>query len=154
VADTSTIASALAPGVALTSAVIYWANLQSRMDTLASRVRGLNAELRGLTKGGPRAESVERQVAMLSRRSRMLHAGVVLAVLSLVGFLGSSAVLFIAVGRLRLGQQVVTTLATALFMMALGAFGASLLTSLWEMLWAYRSLEEDVRGSRPQEPAS
>jgi hypothetical protein len=148
VADNSTIASALAPGVALTSAVIYWANLQSRMDSLAGRVRGLNAELRAQTRGSVRALSVARQVAMLSTRSRVLHAGVVLSVVALVGFLGSSAILFIALARFHLGGAV----ATALFMIGLVAFGASALITLWEMLWAYRSLEEDVRSSLPRDP--
>ena len=147
-ADNSTIASALAPGVALTSAVIYWANLQSRMDSLAGRVRGLNAELRAETRGSARALSVARQVTMLSTRSRMLHAGVVLSVVGLVGFLGSSAILFIALARFHVGGA----LATALFMIGLTSFGASALITLWEMLWAYRSLEEDVRSSVPRDP--
>jgi hypothetical protein len=149
VADTTSIASALAPGVALTSAVIYWANLQGRMDTLATRVRSLNAELRETATGSSRALSVQRQVEMLSRRSRVLHVGVLLSVVALVGFLGSSAVLFIALGRLPVGVP----FATALFMLALGSFGLSLLTTLWEMLWAFRSLEEDVRSSRPLGPS-
>jgi hypothetical protein len=148
VADSSTIASALAPGVALTSAVIYWANLQSRMDSLAGRVRALNAELRGESKGSVRALSVQRQVAMLSKRSRVLHLGVVLSVLALIGFLGASAVLFIALARFHVGG----TLATALFMLGLVAFGSSALITLWEMLWAFRSLEEDVQSSVPRGP--
>jgi hypothetical protein len=145
VADTSTIASALAPGVALTSAVIYWANLQSRLDNIASRVRNLNTELRGSVKGSPRALSVERQVEMLFQRSRVLHTGVVLSVIALIGFLGSSATLFMVLARIKIGEQ----LATALFTMGLLAFGISLLPTLWEMLSAHRSLEEDVRSSRP-----
>jgi hypothetical protein len=148
VADTSTIASALAPGVALTSAVIYWANLQSRLDTLAARVRGLNAELRGLVAENPRAQSVQRQVGMLTHRSAVLHVGVVLSVVALLGFLGSSAILFISLLRLPVGE----TVATGLFMVALVAFGASLCTTLWEMLWARRSLDEDVRSSTPAAP--
>jgi len=147
VADSSAIASALAPGVALTSAVIYWANLQSRMDSLAGRVRALNAELRGEVKGSPRAASVQLQVSMLSRRSRMLHLGVLLAVLSLVGFLASSAVLFIALARFHVGGA----LATILFMLGLVCFAGSAVVTLWEMLWAYRSLEEDVRSSVPRD---
>jgi len=139
VPDTSTIASALAPGVALTSAVIYWANLQSRLDSIATRVRGLNAELRGTDKGAPRAASLERQVQMLSRRSRVLHVGVVLSVVALEGFLGSSAVLFIALGRIPV-DRVAKALATALFMLGLASFGVSLLSTLWEMRSAYRSL--------------
>jgi hypothetical protein len=146
VPDPSSIASALAPGVALTSAVIYWANVQSRLDTLSGRVRALNNELRTLVAGTPRAGSIDRQVAMLSRRSRVLHVGVVLSVIALLGFLGSSAVLFFSIGR---HVEVGRTLAIVLFMLALGAFGGSLLSTLWEMLWAYRSLEEDILSSRP-----
>jgi hypothetical protein len=145
VADAATVGSALAPGVALTSAVIYWANLQSRLDAISSRVRGLNAELRGAIKGSPRALSVGRQVAMLSLRSSVLHVGVVLSVVALVGFLASSAVLFISLHGPAAGQEV----AAAMFMGGLGAFGASLSTTLWEMLWARRSLEEDIRSSQP-----
>jgi hypothetical protein len=146
VPDTSSIASALAPGVGLTSAVIYWANLQSRLDTLSGRVRRLNAELRTLQAGSPRAESLERQVALMTRRSRVLHLGVVLSVVALLGFLGSSAVLFFSVDRpIDAGRPV----AIVLFTLALGSFGASVLSTLWEMLWAYRSLEEDVSSSRP-----
>jgi hypothetical protein len=84
VADSSTVASALAPGVALTSAVIYWANLQSRLDTLSARVRALNTELRATPTAGPRSESLTRQVEMLLHRSRVLHVGVVLSVVSLL----------------------------------------------------------------------
>jgi hypothetical protein len=148
VADTSTIAAALAPGVALTSAVIYWANMQSRLDTLSLRVRSLNTELRGLARGAPRAGSVQRQVTALVKRTRVLHVGVVLSVVALVGFLGSSAVLFVALARFQRGG----VFAMALFMLGLASFGASLMTTLWEMMWAYRTLEEDVRGSQPQEP--
>jgi hypothetical protein len=149
-ADTTAIASALAPGVALTSAVIYWANLQSRLDTIATRVRGLNAEMRKEVQGSPRALSVALQVDLLVRRSRVLHAGVVLSVTALIGFLGSSAMLFLSVGRV----QVAGVLATALFMLGLAALGTSLLSTLWVMLWARRSLEEDVRSSQPRATSS
>src|SRR5438552_2994910 len=125
-AESSMIPAALAPGVALTSAVIYWANVQSRLDALSSRVRALNAELRTLVGGSPRATSIEAQVAMLASRSRVLHVGVVLSVVALVGFLGSSAVLFVRLGR----GAVADALATSLFMLGLGAFGVSLLSTL------------------------
>ncbi|HVR64621.1 MAG TPA: DUF2721 domain-containing protein [Polyangia bacterium] len=148
--DTSAIVSALAPGVALTSATIYWANLQGRLDSLSSRVRGLNAELRRETKGSPRALSIERQVAMLSARSRVLHTGVVLSVVSLLGFLGSSAMLFIAART----PLVPTIVAVSLFLLALVAMGGSMTTTLWEMLWARRSLDEDIFSSRPRDPAA
>ena len=148
--DTSAIVSALAPGVALTSAAIYWANLQSRLDNLATRVRSLNTELRGETRGTPRAVSIALQVNMVAARSRVLHVGVVLSVMALVGFLGSSAMLFIAARDSR-GAIIV---AVIMFMTGLLALGGSLLTTLWEMLWARRSLDEDIRSSKPREPAA
>src|SRR4051794_10821283 len=117
------------------------------MDSLAGRVRGLNAEMRKESRGSARALSVERQVAMLSKRSRVLHAGVVLSVVALIGFLGATAILFITLAHFHVGGA----LATALFMLGLGAFGTSALITLWEMLWAYRSLEEDVRSSVPRD---
>ena len=135
--------------MALTSAAIYWANLQSRLDGLATRVRSLNAELRSETKGSPRALSIDLQVSMLAVRSRVLHVGVVLSVVALVGFLGSSAMLFIA----ERASRGATIGAVVLFMAGLLALGGSLLATLWEMLWARRSLAEDIRSSRPREAA-
>jgi hypothetical protein len=148
--DTSAIVSALAPGVALTSAAIYWANLQSRLDALATRVRSLNTELRSETAGTPRALSVQRQVTMVARRSHVLHIGVVLSVIALVGFLGSSAMLFVATQN----SRVAIIVATGLFMIGLLSLGGSLLTTLWEMLWARRSLDEDIHSSRPRDRAA
>ena len=148
--DTSAIVSALAPGVALTSAAIYWANLQGRLDGLATRVRSLNAEMRRETRGSVRALSIERQVAMLSERSHVLHIGVVLSVVALLGFLGSSAMLFVAART----TLVPTIVAVSLFLLALVAMGGSMATTLWEMLWARRSLDEDISSSRPRDPAA
>ena len=142
--DVSVIVAALTPGVALTSAVLYWANLQSRLDALAQRTRMLNAELRAASQPSQRTESVARQVQMLITRTRVLHMGVVLSVVALIGFIGSSAALFANAAA----SNVSDWIAPRLFMVGLGAFGSSLLTTLWEMLWARRSLEEDVRSSR------
>jgi hypothetical protein len=140
-----TPASALAPGVALTSAVIYWANVTGRLDTISARVRGLNAELRAAVNGSPRARSIERQVQMLRGRSRVLHAGVILSMVTLVAFLGSSAELFMAPPTFESRD----TLAAGLFIVGLISFGLSLMTTLWEMLWARRSLDEDIASSKP-----
>ncbi|HVZ74538.1 MAG TPA: DUF2721 domain-containing protein [Polyangia bacterium] len=148
--DPTSITSALAPGVALTSAVIYWANLQGRLDTISGRVRGLNAELRGSVAGTPRTVSIERQIGMLSRRLRVLHKGVVLSVVTLIAFLVSSAVLFVFAPTFPPRQA----MAEALFLLGLATFGGSLGTMLWEMLWSRLSLEEDIAGSRPRPPAA
>jgi len=144
--DPTSMSSALAPGVALTSAVIYWANLQNRLGAVSIRVRALNTELRGSVTGGERVASIERQIGMLLGRTRVLHVGVVLAVLTLVAFLGASEVLFIVRTHEGIAQY--------LFMLGLVTFGLSLVMTLWEMLWARRSLEEDVASSKPKPPAA
>jgi hypothetical protein len=144
--DPSSMTSALAPGVALTSAVIYWANLQGRLDTISGRVRGLNAELRALSAAEPRVASIERQVVMLSRRLRVLHKGVVLSVMTLIAFLGASVVMF----TLPASAGAREAIGASLFIFGLATFGASLGTMLWEMLWSRRSLDEDIAGSRPR----
>ena len=133
--------SALAPGVALTSTVIYWANLQNRLAAISVRVRTLNTELRSGTAGSPRAASIDRQVKMLLGRTRVLHAGVIFAVLTLAAFLGASAVSFLGDDH--------RVLAAGLFMLGLVTFGLSLVTALWEILWAGRALHEDVASSKP-----
>jgi hypothetical protein len=134
---------AVAPGVALTSAVIYWANLQGRLDQISMRVRTLNAELRASAAASARTRSVQKQVGMLRGRLHVLHVGVLFSVMTLLAFLGSSGVLFYARGHERL--------AGLLFMGGMLTFGLALATTLWEMLWARRSLEEDVESSRPKE---
>jgi hypothetical protein len=138
--DTSSMTLAVAPGVALTSAVIYWANLQGRLDTVSMRVRTLNSELRATPAANARTRSVEKQVEMLRGRSHVLHAGVMFAVMTLVTFLVSSAVLFFTEGYAKMAATV--------FMFGLLTFGLSLAMTLWEMLWARRSLDEDIESSR------
>lgn len=138
-------ASVLAPGVALTGAVIYWANVTGRLDTISARVRALNAELRASADASPRTRSVERQVEMLRGRSRILHSGVILSVLTLMAFLASSAVIFVAPPTFTSRDHA----AGALFILGLASFGLSLITTLWEMLWARRSLDEDISSSKP-----
>jgi len=139
--DPSSMTSALAPGVALTSAVIYWANLQNRLAAISVRVRSLNTELRGGTTGSVRAASIERQVKMLLGRTHILHVGVIFAVLTLVCFLGASAVSFVGDGH--------RGLAGGLFTLGLVTFGLSLAMALWEILWAGRALKDDVASSQP-----
>lgn len=138
--DPSSMTLAVAPGVALTSAVIYWANLTGRLDTISSRVRALNAELRASPSANARTRSVEKQVLMLRGRSRVLHVGVVFSVTTLVAFLISSAVLFFTKGHEKA--------AAVCFMVGLMTFGCSLAMALWEMLWSRLSLEEDIESSR------
>jgi hypothetical protein len=138
--DPSSMTLAVAPGVALTSAVIYWANLTGRLDTISARVRSLNAELRASAAANARTRSVEKQIEMLRGRARVLHVGVICAVTTLVAFLISSAVLFFTTGHEKA--------AAVCFMVGLSTFGLSLVTTLWEMLWSRLSLDEDIESSR------
>jgi hypothetical protein len=143
--DAST-SSALTPGVALTSAVIYWANLQSRLGAVSNRLRALNAERRDLVEGSPRAVSVGRQVEVFLHRTRVLHRAVILSVTTLVAFLMSSAALFVVPHEITLRRD----LATGAFSLGLAAFGASLAATLREMLLARAALDDDVAESRPR----
>jgi hypothetical protein len=126
--------------------VIYWANLQSRLNSVSIRLRDLNAELRGLVEGAPRAMSVAKQIEVFVRRARVLHGAVVISVATLVAFLISSAALFVLPYEIALRRGV----ATGAFIVGLGAFGASLGATLWEMLLARAGLDEDVATSGPQ----
>jgi hypothetical protein len=138
--------SALTPGVALTSAVIYWANLQSRLGAVSNRLRALNAELRDLVEGAARAVSVAQQVKVFVHRTRVLHSAVLMAVATLVALLVSSAALFVVPHEIALHRE----LATGSFIVGLGTFGASLGATLWEMLLARAALDNDVASSRPR----
>jgi hypothetical protein len=135
--------SALTPGVALTSAVIYWANLQSRLSAVSNRLRDLDAELRDLVEGAPRAASVAMQIKVFLHRTRVLHIAVVLSVATLVAFLLSSAALFVVPHGMLLRRG----LATGAFILGLATFGASVAATLWEMLLARAALENDVTAS-------
>jgi hypothetical protein len=148
-ADVAT--SALTPGVALTSVVIYWGNLQARLNAVSDRLRTLNTELRGLVEGAARAVSVAYQIKVFVRRTRTLHVAVVMAVATLAAFLISSAALFVVPHEAELRRR----LATSSFLVGLATFGGSLAMTLAEMLLARTALDHDVAGSGPrpaQEP--
>lgn len=144
-ADVHAAASALTPGVALTSAVLYWANLQSRLSAVSNRLRALNKELRTLVEGAPRTVSVSKQVGVFLHRMRLLHNAVVLSVVTLVALLIASAVTFVAPHGL-LPRRALTKGA---FVAGLLTFGLSLSATLWEMLLARAALDEDVATSGP-----
>lgn len=96
----SVIMQALAPGVALTSMIFYYGNLQQRLFFTVSTIRRLNEEARQLRAEGGRQkgrmESIRRQVEMLIRRLRDIRHAVlfvyvgffsqILTILCLLGF--------------------------------------------------------------------
>jgi hypothetical protein len=141
-----TMSTALTPGVALTSAVIYWANLQARLSAVSDRLRTLNAELRNLAEGAPRTAGVRRQIKVFVHRIHVLHNAVVLSVVMLVAFVIASAALFLAPREVVLRRA----LASGAFYVGLATFAASLGATLWEMLLARQTLDTDVATSAPR----
>jgi hypothetical protein len=138
--------SALTPGVALTSVVIYWGSLQSRLNGVSDRLRSLNTEMRDLVEGAARTVAVAHQVKVLVRRTRVLHGAAIMSVATMVAFLVSSAALFLVPHEIELRRR----LATQAFIIGLATFGASLAMTLWEMLLARAALETDVAASQPR----
>jgi hypothetical protein len=143
--DASAVSGLLAPGVALTSAVIYWGNLQGRLGTVSVLVRALDGELRALDGTAARVPNLENQLRTLVRRTHVLHVSVVLSVVTMAAFIGANAVLFAVPSSIG-GRDVA---AADLFMLGLGTFVLSLVTNLWETWLARRSLDDDIAGSRP-----
>ena len=95
--EISTIMQALAPGVALTSMIFYYGNLQSRMIFTVETIRTLNREARQLQAAPPadadeRIESIRWQVEFLSRRFRNIHQ----AMLLVYGGFGSFIITIVA----------------------------------------------------------
>jgi hypothetical protein len=138
--------SALTPGVALTSVVIFWGSLQARLNAASDRLRTLNAELRDLVEGAARTVSVAHQIKVFVRRTRVLHGAVLMSVATMVAFLISSAGLFLVPHEIEMGRR----LATQAFIVGLATFGASLGMTLWEMLLARDALDHDVAASAPR----
>lgn len=147
--EISTIMQALAPGVALTSMIFYYGNLQSRMIFTVETIRSLNREARQLQAGDPadgesRIESIRWQVEFLSRRFRNIHH----AMLLVYGGFGSFIVTIVAL--LAAGVFFVPALnALAIFTFTLGfvCMGAATLISSQELRLAQMTIMEDIGSS-------
>jgi hypothetical protein len=147
--DTNVIMQALAPGVALTSMIFYYGNLQSRMVFTVETIRALNREARELQAPGAirddaRVDSIRWQVEFLARRFRNIHQ----AMLLVYGGFGSLIVTIVALLVMRVFQaQAVSTLALVTFTMGLAFMGAATIVSSRELRLARKTILEDIDSS-------
>lgn len=150
------ITHALAPGVALTSAVIYNSIQQGRIIHITMLVRDLNKEARELRdkdaqKYRPRIESIRRQVTVLMRRARVVRW----SIMSL--FAGFACFMLTILGSLLSGVFYLQQLAYP----SLGAFGTGFVCiglaatfSAIEVFLGNTTLTDDVASSfEPEDDA-
>jgi hypothetical protein len=141
------ILQALAPGIALNSAIFYCTSLQNRFLYITARARDLNKEARELEGNPRRLDSVRRQVDSMTKRARAIKRVIVLVycalccfILTILGLL-ASALMTVPGGG-----------APALAVFALGfvLLATSTLISMGEMALSQRTLDEDIRSSFPE----
>ena len=97
--DPTAIMQALAPGVALTSAIFYYGNLQSRMIFTVETIRRLNAEARELQGQAPtacedRIRSIRWQVNFLKQRFVSIHRAILIVYTAFISFIVTIVSLF------------------------------------------------------------
>lgn len=159
--DTNAIMQALAPGVALTSMIFYYGNLQSRMVFTVETIRALNREARELQSPGAtidetRANSIRWQVGFLSRRFRNIHHAMLLVY---CGF-GSLIVTIVALLMMRVLQApALSAFALITFTLGLALMGAATVISSRELRLARKTIIEDIESSHkwaatPSRPGS
>lgn len=143
------IAQAVAPGVALTSGIIYYNSLQSRLNVVTSRVRDLNREARAIqVKTTPerlRLESVRWQVDSLTHRAHLLQKAVIAVYFGILGFI-------LSIGELLVmgvydAERDFIRLANITFGVGLLGILVGMCMSLFEMYFSNRTLVEDVRST-------
>ena len=157
--DTSWIAQALAPGVALTSIIFYNTSLQNRFVYITGRVRELNREARGLRQESPernaeRIRSLRWQVTVMTRRALLIRRAILTLYAGFLSFV--LTILFLAAAAL---TQAGGFRAASLVSFAsgfVGLIGAALL-SIVEMYLGQSTVLEDIRTSyaseAPEPPA-
>jgi hypothetical protein len=146
---TDLIVSSLAPGVALTSVIFYNTSLQNRFIYITGRTRELNKEARALRHEGrarhqARLKSIEWQVTLLMRRSRIIRHAVLVTYGALISFI-LTILLLLTVGVLKADHLAVMPTSTFALGFILLAFSA--VYSGWEMALGQSSIVEDARSS-------
>jgi hypothetical protein len=139
------IVSALAPGVALTSAIFYANGLATRFGQISVRVRDLNREARSLAPGpSPRYESIRWQVQLLTRRARILQRAIISAYLALLALILTTVLLLVTS---YLGLERALFLPFGTFSVGLALLAVAMVISLTELSLSSRTLVEDVRST-------
>ncbi|MDB5096382.1 MAG: hypothetical protein JWM80_803 [Cyanobacteria bacterium RYN_339] len=142
------ILHALAPGIALNSAIFYNSSLQNRFLYITARARDLNREARDLAKAEGdvtvRLASIRTQVDAMTKRARAVRRAVVIVYCALSSFiLTILALLLQAVTRVPGGELAALLLFAAGFV----ALATATLVSMGEMALSQRTLDEDIRSS-------
>jgi hypothetical protein len=146
---TDLIVTSLAPGVALTSVIFYNTSLQNRFVYITGRTRELNKEARTLRREGrarnaARLTSIEWQVKLLMRRSRIIRHSVLITYVALISFI-MTILLLLAIGMLRANDLAIVP--TCTFALGFIMLAASATYSGWEMALGQSSIVEDARSS-------
>lgn len=143
------IMGALAPGVAMSSGVLFSSTLQSRYLALAQGARELNAEARAhiLEHGGQedaRMRSVRRQVEALAKRCEVLRRSVVAVNGGVFGFILTILLLFL---EGVFPGVLPKSLPLACFGGGLVVLALACLSTAGELAISQRTLWEDIRTS-------
>lgn len=145
----SDIASALAPGIALTSVIFYNTSLQNRFTYISSRIRDLNREARDLAeRGTPRAaarlRSVHAQVALFTRRSLAIRRCILIVYGGFFCFIVTILMLLVSRGK---ADSFLGFLPLTAFALGLLALACAVLISIREMSLSHRTLLLDIADS-------
>lgn len=140
------ILHALAPGIALNSAIFYNSSLQNRFLYITLRARELNREARELADGQEpeRLASIHRQVTAMTGRARRVRRAVVVVYTSLCSFI-------LTILLLLLGLELPAVL---IFGLGFACLATATLISMGEMALSQRTLDEDISSSYPPEIGS
>lgn len=148
------IASALTPGVALTSCILHHSSLHQRYQGTSARIRGLNGEARELALRLPpeigriRLRSIRIQVELFLRRALLIRRSILVSYVALIAFMVTIAELLafdyydVSTGRV---------IANVTFAIAIACFAISILISASEVYVTKDTLVEDIRTSLPRE---
>jgi hypothetical protein len=146
------ILHALAPGIALNSAIFYNSSLQGRFLYITARARDLNKEAREYVRAGHddplRMSSLRMQVMALTGRAHQIRRAILVVYCSLCCFILTILALLGGAVSPVPGNDV---LALIVFGLGFILMGCSTLLSLREMAMSQRTLDEDIRSSFPLE---
>jgi hypothetical protein len=144
------ILHALAPGIALNSAIFYNSSLQNRFLYITARARDLNREARDLAKGeadaAERLASIRAQVQAMTGRARQVRRAVVIVYVALCSFILTILALLLGAAMAQPGGELAAVL---LFAFGFVALATATMVSMGEMAMSQRTLDEDIRSSYP-----
>lgn len=152
--ESTAIMQALAPGVALTSSIFYYGNLQARMVFTVETIRSLNCEARDIQANDPaageaRLTSIRWQVDFLARRFQNIHHAMLSVYCGFGSFIATIVVLLL-VGIFP--DIPLSTLALFTFTIGLGCIGAATVISSQELRLARQTILEDIDSSHQWAP--